>query len=496
MHTREVEQVPRHLTLYLTIIIMGAMLALMASTAGAQRMTDEQVLKAVIEGVTPLPEALGDRLPIRGSRLEAWLPADDAEALTFLQALADRGIGLSPRWNPSKRDDSIAESLRMARLQTQLGLPVSVHASRCIYSFFDGSEETAHIADDGTSFFDDSFGSRKMGCPFRLEQRKEPIRQQFIPFLEAYKQAGLTIDFIYVDWEVDGPIEWNGAWESSKRCRVCREHIPDINNFASFQAALRQIRSELQRQCYADVVKGYFPEVLVSNYSVNPHDGWRYWYDYYEKLPEGAPFEADQLAKYRPWCHEFEPCGYTFANPVCYTWYDTWSWYPGFASDDYRWLYNMLKVATNACQNTPQSVPVVTWVHWHTTAQPADTPPVPQMSEGAYKELLWHMLLRGTDGLMMWCTGEETVKEVQLISEVLGQALAYREFLDQGEPVLFDVPPEPGAVVSALRLGNRFLVRRSDFAEIAGPVNVTIGDATVAVPSAPGQCQVIELGAQ
>jgi hypothetical protein len=484
---------PRKLTLLITLIIIGATLTSVACAAGGKRMTDEEVLKAIIAEVPPLPEALGDRIPLRGSRLEGWLPDDDAEALEFLQALADRGVGISPRWNSAKPDDSITASLRMARLQDQLGLPISVNASRCIYSFFDGDESTFHLAEDGTPFFDDSFSKRKMGCPFRLEHRKQEIKDQFKPFLEAYKQAGLDIDFMYVDWEIDGPLEWNGAWEHSKRCTVCREHIPDIDDFASFQRALREIRSDLQRECYSEIVRSYFPDVLVGNYSVNPHNGWRYWYDYYEKLPEGAPYKLDQLEKYRPWADEFDACGYTFANPVCYTWYDTWSWYPDFSSDDYRWFYNLLKVGTNACKSTAQSVPVIPWVHWHTTAQPADTPPVPQMSEWAHKEFLWHLFLRGADSLMMWCTASETVKEVQMMNEVLGETLAYREFLDGGEPVIFHVPGRPGAVVSGLKLGNRLLVRRTDFDDYTGPVTRQVGDVDVQIPYLPGECQIINL---
>lgn len=474
-----------------TIAVVVATGAVFAQ--GAKRMTDEEVMKAVIAQVPPLPHPLGDRIPLRGSRLEGWLPADDGEALQFLQALAERGIGISPRWNPSKVEESIAESLRYARLQRQLGLPVSVHASRCIYSFFDGSEQTAHIADDGTPFFDDSFGKKKMGCPFRLEHRKQAIRAQFEPFLEAYRRAGINIDFMYVDWEIDGPIEWNGAWEASQRCRVCREHIPDIENFRSFQRALRRIRCELQRECYAEPVKSYFPNILVGNYAVYPHNGWRYWYDYFEYLPEGAPFRTDQMEKYRPWYHEFEECGYTFANPVCYTWYPTWSWYPEWANDDYRWFYNLLKVGSNALRHTPREVPVIPWVHWHTTSQPADTPPVPQMSEWAYQEFLWHLFLRGADGLMMWCTAEETVKEVSLMNQVLGEALAYREFLDAGEPISFEVPRRPATVVSGLRLGDRVLVRRTDFGDYHGPVRRRVGEATISIPACPGRCQIISI---
>jgi len=464
------------------------------ATAVAQerRMSPENIIIELIEKIPPLQHPRQDALPIRGSRLEGWLPDDDDEARQVLRDLDARGLAMCSRIAPGD-EEQMAEAIRMSRLQQELGLEVGVHASRAMYGFFNGDESTAHVAADGSLFFDDTFGSRKMGCPFRLDHRKDDIKQQFRSFLDAYQEAGIEIDFLYLDWEIDGPIEWNGAWEHSKRCTVCREHIPDIDNFDAFQTALREIRCDLQRECCVEVVQQYYPEALIGNYSVYPHNGIRYWYDYYEKLPPGAPFIQDQRAKYRPWYHEFGPAGYTFANPVVYTWYATWSWYPEWDNDDYRWFYNLLKVGTNAGQHTPQTVPLITWVHWHTTAPPADAEPVPQMSEWAYQELLWHLYLRGSDGLMMWCRPEETTKEIALMQEVLDGMLEYRGFIGDGKPVVFHVPNDPGTVVSALQRGDRLLVRRTDFTDNPAPVERRIAGRRVTIPRADGQCQIIDL---
>ncbi len=482
--------------LWTAITAMGLALVATSQTCEAQkRMTAEEVLTELIEEIPPLENDRAGALPIRGSRLEGWLPEDDEEAKTVLRALDARGLAMCAHVAPGN-EERMAECLRMGRLQQELGLEVGVHASRAMHSFFNGDESTLHLAANGVPFHDDSFHSRrKMGCPFRLQHRKDDIKAQFRSFLDRYQEAGIVIDFLYLDWEIDGPIEWNGAWESSKRCTVCREHIPDIDDFAAFQQALREIRCELQRECCVEVVQEYFPEALIGNYSVYPHGGIRYWYDYYEELPPGAPYIEDQLAKYRPWYHEFGPAGYTFANPVVYTWYATWSWYPDWDNDDYRWFYNLLKVGTNAGEHTPQDIPLITWMHWHTTAPPADAEPVPQMSERAYQELLWHLYLRGSDGLMMWCRPEETTKEIRLLTEVLDGMLAYREFIADGRPVLFDVPKRPGTVVSGLKLGDRLLVRRTDFGDNEAPVRRRVGDRIVTVPRLEGECQLIDLSA-
>ncbi len=459
-----------------------------------KRMSQTEIITSIVEATQPLKFPRGDRLPLRASRLESLGTSDDAQAEKLLRRLNERGLAVNSRWNPGRREQSLAEALRVARLQKKLGLDIGIDANACMHTFCNGDVRTFHVAADGTKFYDDSFSPRrKMGCPFALEFRRAAIKEQFEYFLRAYQREGLDVDFIYLDWEIDGPLEWNGAWEHSKRCRVCRQNIPKIDDFTEFQKALRLIRCDLQREVFADTVKAYFPHALIGNYGVYPHDGWRYWYDYYEQFVEGAPFKADQRAKYRQWFHEFPLTGFTFAMPVVYTWYPTFGWYD-FANSDYRWFYNMLLVATNACRHTSAETPIIPFVHWHTTAPPKEPDPnVKQLSEQKYQELLWHMFLRGTDGLIMWCPAEETAQEMRLVQEVYAAALEFKQFLDQGVPIAFEVPRQPGPVVSGLRLGNRVLVRRTDFDDTPGPVELKIEGRTLKVPRAEGRCQILEL---
>jgi hypothetical protein len=103
------------------------------------------------------------------------------------------------------------------------------------------------------------------------------------------------------------------------------------------------------------------------------------------------------------------------------------------------------------------------------------------------------MLLRGHDTLFLWCPREETAEETRLLHEVWAASLEYREFFEKGAPLNFDVPKQPGPVVSGLRLGNRVLVRRTDFDDRSEPVTLTVDGRPLAVPRAPGRCQVLEL---
>jgi hypothetical protein len=179
--------------------------------------------------------------------------------------------------------------------------------------------------------------------------------------------------------------------------------------------------------------------------------------------------------------------------PVVYTWYPTFQWYD-FDNPDYRWFYNMLLVASNAGKHTPANTPIISFVHWHTTAPPQDPDPaVIQFRRESYQELLWHMLLRGTDTFFLWCTRDEDAVEAQLVHEVYAAAQEYGEFLEKGTPVDFRVPRKPGVVVSGLALGKRLLVRRTDFGGTREPAQVSVDGQKLAITPSPGRCQILSL---
>lgn len=480
---------PRRSHLLAVLLLLGAPVM-----AKANDMPEEwpDSIRVVLDNTAPLKASRGRRLPLYlwPAAVEETLTDSRAEAL--VRELQRRGIGLISRWDHSDMAASLARALPVARAQKKLGEPISIDASRCLYSFFDGDRNTAHIDEAGTPFWDTSFGKPDMGCPFALHHRREPIRQRIDAFAEAYAKEGLSPGFVFADWEIDGPIPWNEAWSASKRCRRCRQQIPDIDNFLAFQKTLVDLRADLQRDVYAEPLRRRFPNVLVGNYGVYPGDGLRYWYDYFEREETWYPGIRDQRALYRHWADEFTRSGYTFAMPVVYTWSRMWRWYE-YANDDFRWFRPMLLAATNAARHTPASAPVIAFVHWHTTAPPdPPDPEVKQMSARAYQELLWHMLLRGVDTFFLWCPAEESPQEIRLLHAVWAEAQRYGDFLDRGVPVSYDVPDKPGTVISGLLWNQRLLIRRTDFTGEAAPVTLRIHGAEITVHRADG-CQELTL---
>ena len=453
-----------------------------------------QAIQTLLDCTRPLDHDRGERMPLLLWPVHAGVVEDDDVQEAIIRDLDAHGLAMIATWDHAKHQKSLSNSLRIARIQKRLGLPVYVNAVAPMYAFYNHDAATGHLDAEGKPFFDPSIVGDKIGCPFRIRHRYQQLTEQIARFVRAYRAADVPLDLVFGDWEVDGPLEINRAWDASRKCTVCQQQIPDLDDFSAFQRAVRIARCDATRTCYVEPIRSEFPRCLVGNYGVYPHDGYRYWYDYFEQFVDYHPHVMDQRAPYRQWYDDFPLTGYTFAMPVVYPWARNFLWYD-YESSDYRWFYNMLKVASNAGANSPADVPIVPFVHFQTIYEPdPQNEAIRPMSRAAYQELLWHMLLRGTDTFFLWCRGGETEIESPPVHEVWAASLTYTEWLQQGQPVTFDVPPRPGPVVSGLRRGHRLLVRRSDFDDAqAEPITLQVDGSHVVVPRRPGQCQVIEL---
>jgi len=451
-------------------------------------------IRILLEKLSPLCYERENRELIYQYSIGDLSSLSDKDAEMVIKELSKRGVGVITFWKPGEAlETCIEEGIRIARLQENLGLKVAVDATGLLYGFYDKTAFTAHIDSEGKTFHDSSFAGNWMGCPFTIQERIPIIKSRVAAYAEAYQAAGVNIDIVTADWELDGPHEWNEAWINSKKCMICRENIANIQDFYAFQAKLRSLRSRLLEICYTRPILQRYPKALITNYGTYPNDGWRYWYDYFESPQTDLPNIKDQKAIYRPWYNEFIETGFTMAMPVVYTWYPIFSSYPGYSSD-YRWFYNMLKVGTNAGKSTPSEIPIATFFHWHTTAPPEKPDlSVKQMSKHSYQELLWHLLLRGHDLFFSWCKKEEIETEISLLQEVYNNSLNYNDWFQSGRPVLFEVPTKESSVVSGIKLNNQVLVRRTDFTDNKKPIKCIIDDEILIVPYKPGECQILTI---
>lgn len=450
-------------------------------------------IQVILDNTSVLKYDKGNRLP-----LYLWPAIDpgimnDDMAERLIAEMDKRGIGIVCSWSMKDTSAALSQCLPVARAQKKLGQRININATDLLDSFFNGNESTAHIDSEGRPFFDNSFGDHKMGCPFALDSRKDEIRKRVEQFVNIYKREGLSVDFIFTDWEIDGPLEVNHAFDASGRCARCCKNLGKDFTFTAFQQRMRELRSFLQSYSYSEPVLSQFPKALVGNYAVYPNDGYRYWYDYFEYYADGQPYKEEQHARYRKWYNDFPLTGFTFAMPVVYPWSGIYKWYD-FENSDYRWFYNMLLNAGNAGRSTPRSIPVIAFVHWHTIFEgTGQDSTIRQLSKECYQELLWHMLLRGSDAFFLWCMENENPEEVKLLHQVYAEAQQYGKFLDHGVPVTFDLLQVPGTVISGLALGDSVLVRRTDFDKNHDTVRLLAGTRIIDVDYSPGRCKVISL---
>lgn len=446
------------------------------------------IVDIIIENTKPISIKEKNRMP-----LFVWtsipLNISDKEIKIYLEKLSERNIILFTRWYIPKEgiEKGIKDALGIDRIKKELNYPIFIDATSIVTRFFDGSKETGHIDENGNIFFDMSFSPNvKMGCPFKIEVRYPVVKEYLEKFLKAYKNEGIEINYWAIDWEIDGPIEWNDAWINSKRCVICRKNIKNIENFEEFQKIIRRKRSDLQKEVFVDTIKKYYPNCLTGNYAVNPHDGYRYWWDYFEKEVEGARYQKKQNALHRKWFDEFKYSGYTMAMPVIYTWYRFFNDYT-FENKEYRWFYPLIKEGTSVGKNTPSNIPIITFVHWQTVNKPKELPEdfVP-LSREKYKELLWHLLLRRHNTFCLWSPLNEMAEEIKVLHEVYSESFKYNDFLLNGKVIFWDVPEEPDTVISGLKLKNKLLIIRSDFKEEKKVIKIKVDSKKIEIPVVSG----------
>jgi len=127
-------------------------------------------IQVVLDATQPLKYVRGKRLPLYLWQAMDIGQLDEKVVEGLIEELDKRGVGLIGSWNPGDRQKSLAQSLMVAKAQKKLNLRININATRCLSSFFNGDEQTAHKDDENKSFWDESFGKQKMGCP-RLRKR-------------------------------------------------------------------------------------------------------------------------------------------------------------------------------------------------------------------------------------------------------------------------------------------------------------------------------------
>lgn len=183
---------------------------------------------------------------------------------------------------------------------------------------------------------------------------------------------------------------------------------------------------------------------------------------------------AHPVRSWTDWQHPATPpVFFTHTNPIAYG-IDTYfqSAWPddhqvSRANVDRFYTHLLLRQVSVDARNRAKHRPDLGAVVWVARWVPDERDRrVPVMSRAAYREALRHIWLRGVDAMQVFNPRREgyelyAVREVEDAQWVYNEMLAYRQFLEEGEVMNFDVPDnrETSVMWSGLRLGDRALVR-------------------------------------
>lgn len=300
-------------------------------------------------------------------------------------------------------------------------------------------------------------------CPLVLDGwviTQQKLRDTF----KKYHDAGVIIDAVWLDWEIEP--DWRAAqWDEAKNCSRCRKLFPPgvLDDQQLYQQFIEQWRVQLFSAYVVAPIMEYYPYISINN-----------WEEVLSTPDEPTP----SWSGYRKW--KPKDLGmFTAANPVAYgntiwkeyNWKEEWGWPLDVEHMDRVYTSVMLNQISiheyNAQRISPwkESIP---WVDRYCADDP--DPAIPILSRKRYREILRHCWLRGADGMQifnpLWF--KDDVDKTAIATEELEDAviiydelLGYRKFLEKGVAMntAAITPTYQGAIWSGLRLDDQAIVR-------------------------------------
>lgn len=276
--------------------------------------------------------------------------------------------------------------------------------------------------------------------------------------IEPFKSAGLTVQGMFYDDE-GLPYSENGIYESEAQSPQMREHYPPgtFKSRESFNEYVRSLHMELVREVLVDPVHAVFPGALVGEFGE------------FSSTKENPVMLANGRAIPPIVCQSDISMPPLYANNNILPYYMV----PGQPMTQERadqiYLASMLSMFSSSAANAKaEHKKIVPYV-----GQTVPDNPSPAvrfgMNNALWRELQFHLWLRGADGMYIFdlgmpggfVTADMSFHSVETVRSVYDQMLGYRDFLDHGQPMNFQVPrmfsDEP--IWSGLRLKDRCLVR-------------------------------------
>jgi hypothetical protein len=396
----------------------------------------------VVKHIPPLKHPRGSRWP-----LVTWENfSTEPEKPEFYKQLLARGLAAHIRLDP--------HMINVALAIQKAGCPVIVLEGN-------GGPFPASLAGDPSKWahqFDAGYKPKEYArpCP-SIHTGWAIFADQLRQTLNQYKDHGVQIDAVWNDWEGD-PLYGGDRFDQARHCKRCRDILPPkaLSSASRFMDYTARKFYELWGTYYAAPVLEFYPKCSVTNWLAQP------------STPENPqPGWSGERG------HVYMPPMMTAWNPTAYG-AASWVW-GGRDKDDRRDQEHVDEIYTNlllrqlslTARLTRRWAPekeIVPWIARWVTEPPELEFPV--MSRERYREVLRHLWLRGTDGMQIFdprSGGFEdmALAEVEDAVAIYDEMLAFRDFLDKGEILTYDVPRphDKGVLWSGLKLDKQAVVR-------------------------------------
>ncbi len=273
--------------------------------------------------------------------------------------------------------------------------------------------------------------------------------------LGQYKDQGVTVNAVWLDWEGEPLLASYLAARLSPTTskRLPRSVLADKKAFYRYR---RQLWNQLMSAYVAAPVREIFPQVSVTNWVITLSSPERPVLDWHNNPhpPLG-------------------PTLFTATTPIAYgidTSYLS-NWKKSFSYDqehvDRLYRHVILRQVSDDAFNRQQMAPYLNAIPWVARWVPDHlNKRLPVMSRASYREALRHLWLRGVAGMQIYNVTagiyqEMAIREVEDGVAVYDEMLAYRPFLERGRVMNLDYPGVQASAIlwSGLLLEDQAIIR-------------------------------------
>ena len=356
------------------------------------------------------------------------------------------------------------------------------------YSLAPDSADWSHDFDDGFRYEDAGpgpLGQWHGACPL-MHAGWAVLADDVRRILGAYRDAGVTVDGLWLDWEGD-PYPFSNLFGQLAHCRRCRRQLPPavLTDRGAWWEFSWRAYVQLHGAYVAAPAREVFPELAVTN-----------WFVVFSSRRDPLYYFVDDRV-----LPPLAPPMFTATNPVAYgndAWYRR-EWQEEWPADrrhvDQFYMHNLLRGVSVDAVNRAAYGPTVRsfpWVARYCALLGDPEGVIPDMSRPAYREALRHLWLRDIDGMQLFNPRTDGFEELWILElqdavAVYDEILAHRDLLANSEAMNLVVPgrQDDGVLWSGLRDADHAVVRVVSQGPEDGTVDVEAWEGVTVQLQAP-----------